>query len=135
MLIQWIFDEMRTVRCTVVHDAGPDGGAVPSDLHGEGAAPPTGAARPGLRFSVRANRAFLARVVRLLAGELAIRQFLDIGTGIPNTGVPSLEMVHEVAQAVAPESRVVYVDNDPWCWPTRTSCGQAAQRAPPTTSR
>ena len=113
MLIQWIFDEMRTVRCTVVHDAGPDGSAVPSDLHGEGAAPPTGAARPGLRFSVRANRAFLARVVRLLAGELAIRQFLDIGTGIPNTGVPGLEMVHEIAQAVAPESRVVYVDNDP----------------------
>jgi hypothetical protein len=71
------------------------------------------AARPGLQFSVRANRAFLARVVRLLAGELAIRQFLDIGTGIPNTGIPGLEMVHEVAQAVAPESRVVYVDNDP----------------------
>jgi hypothetical protein len=71
------------------------------------------AARPGLQFSVRANRAFLARVVRLLAGELAIRQFLDIGTGIPNTGIPGLEMVHEIAQAIAPEARVVYVDNDP----------------------
>ena len=71
------------------------------------------AARPGLQFSVRANRAFLARVVRLLAGELGIRQFLDIGTGIPNTGVPGIEMMHEVAQTIAPESRVVYVDNDP----------------------
>jgi S-adenosyl methyltransferase len=71
------------------------------------------AARPGLRFSVRANRAFLARAVRLLAGELAIRQFLDIGTGIPNTGIPGLEMVHEIAQAIAPEARVVYMDNDP----------------------
>ena len=71
------------------------------------------AARPGLRFSVRANRVFLARVVRLLAGEMAIRQFLDIGTGIPNAGIPGLEMVHEAAQAAAPQARVVYVDNDP----------------------
>jgi hypothetical protein len=66
------------------------------------------AARPGLRESVRANRAFLGRVVRLLAGELAIRQFLDIGTGIP-----SASNTHEVAQQVAPEARVVYTDNDP----------------------
>jgi S-adenosyl methyltransferase len=57
---------------------------------------------------VRANRAFLARVVRYLAGEAGIRQFLDIGTGIPTAN-----NTHEVAQAVAPASRVVYVDNDP----------------------
>ena len=66
------------------------------------------ASRPGLRESVQANRAFLGRVVRLLAGELGIRQFLDIGTGIP-----SANNTHQVAQAVAPDARVVYVDNDP----------------------
>jgi hypothetical protein len=57
---------------------------------------------------VRANRAFLGRAVRFLAGEAGIRQFLDIGTGLP-----SADNTHEVAQAVAPQSRIVYVDNDP----------------------
>jgi len=66
------------------------------------------AVTPGLRFRVQANRAFLARVVRYLAAEAGIRQFLDIGTGIP-----SANNTHEVAQAVAPDSRIVYVDNDP----------------------
>jgi hypothetical protein len=66
------------------------------------------AVTPGLRFRVRANRAFLARSVRYLAGEAGIRQFLDIGTGIP-----AASNTHEVAQSVAPDSRVVYVDNDP----------------------
>jgi hypothetical protein len=66
------------------------------------------AAYPGIVFSVRANRAFLARVVRYLAAEAGIRQFLDIGTGIP-----SANNTHEVAQSVAPDTRVVYVDNDP----------------------
>jgi S-adenosyl methyltransferase len=56
----------------------------------------------------RANRAFLRRAVEYLAGESGIRQFLDIGTGLPTA-----ENTHEVAQRVAPESRVVYVDNDP----------------------
>jgi hypothetical protein len=66
------------------------------------------AAYPDLVSSVRANRAFLGRVVRYLAGEAGIRQFLDIGTGIPAAG-----NTHEVAQAVAPQARIVYVDNDP----------------------
>jgi hypothetical protein len=66
------------------------------------------AAYPDLVSSVRANRAFLARGVRFLAADAGIRQFLDIGTGIP-----SANNTHEVAQSVAPESRVVYVDNDP----------------------
>jgi hypothetical protein len=66
------------------------------------------AVTPGLRFRVRANRAFLARAVRYLAAEAGIRQFLDIGTGIP-----SANNTHEVAQAAAPDSRIVYVDNDP----------------------
>jgi hypothetical protein len=61
-----------------------------------------------VRTGVRENRAFLGRAVRYLAAEAGIRQFLDIGTGLP-----SANNVHEVAQSVAPESRVVYVDNDP----------------------
>jgi hypothetical protein len=72
-----------------------------------GAAEQAIAAWPDIVLSVRANRAFLARAVRYLAGE-GIRQFLDIGTGIP-----AANNTHEVAQSVAPESRVVYVDNDP----------------------
>jgi hypothetical protein len=66
------------------------------------------ASDPSLLQGVRGNRAFLARSVRFLAGEAGIRQFLDIGTGIP-----SANNTHEVAHAVAPGSRVVYVDNDP----------------------
>jgi hypothetical protein len=66
------------------------------------------AAFPGLVASVRANRAFLARSVRYLAGEAGFRQFLDIGTGIP-----AANNTHEVAQSAAPECRIVYVDNDP----------------------
>ena len=58
--------------------------------------------------SARACRRYLARVVRFLAAEQGIRQFLDIGTGLP-----SADNVHEVAQAAAPDSRIVYVDNDP----------------------
>jgi S-adenosyl methyltransferase len=60
------------------------------------------------RVDVRTQRDFLGRVVRYLAGEAGIRQFLDIGTGIPNA-----DNVHAVAQETAPESRIVYVDRDP----------------------
>ena len=63
---------------------------------------------PNIPLSARANRAYQARVVRFLAGEAGVRQFLDIGTGIPTAN-----HTHQVAQSVAPESRVVYVDNDP----------------------
>jgi hypothetical protein len=63
---------------------------------------------PEVRAMARANRAFMQRAVRFLAGEAGIRQFLDIGTGIPSAG-----NVHEVAGQVAPGTRVVYVDNDP----------------------
>jgi hypothetical protein len=66
------------------------------------------AAYPLTRLSARANRAFLARTVRYLAAVEGIRQFLDIGTGLPTAN-----NTHEVAQSVAPESRIVYVDNDP----------------------
>jgi hypothetical protein len=63
---------------------------------------------PSARIAARENRAFLGRAVRYLAAEAGIRQFLDIGSGLPTTN-----NVHEVAQAVAPSSRVVYIDNDP----------------------
>jgi hypothetical protein len=63
---------------------------------------------PGIPEMARCQRAFLARVVTWLAREVGIRQFLDIGTGLPTAN-----NTHEVAQGVAPESRIVYVDNDP----------------------
>ena len=66
------------------------------------------AALPNVVTGSRMNRAFLARAVRYLVTECGIRQFLDIGTGIP-----SASNTHEVAQAIAPDARVVYVDNDP----------------------
>ena len=62
---------------------------------------------PAIVENARASRAFLARAVRYLAGEAGIRQFLDIGTGLPTAN-----NTHQVAQAVAPECRIVYVDND-----------------------
>lgn len=63
---------------------------------------------PGTVFTVESNRAFLGRAVRYLAAEAGVRQFLDIGTGIPTAG-----NTHEVAQSIAPEARVLYVDYDP----------------------
>jgi hypothetical protein len=63
---------------------------------------------PDMAFTARANRAFLGRAVRYLAGQAGIRQFLDIGTGIPTAG-----NTHQVAQAIAPQARIVYVDYDP----------------------
>jgi O-methyltransferase involved in polyketide biosynthesis len=66
------------------------------------------AAWPGMRVSARENRKFLGRAVQYLAGEAGIDQFLDIGSGLPTAS-----NVHEVAQAINPAARVVYVDNDP----------------------
>jgi hypothetical protein len=63
---------------------------------------------PGIVDIARADRAFLGRVVRYLAGEAGVRQFLDIGTGLPTAN-----NTHEVAQRVAPDAKIVYVDNDP----------------------
>jgi hypothetical protein len=61
----------------------------------------------GVRADAQAHRALLGRVVRYLAGDAGIRQFLDIGTGIPKE-----DNTHEVAQRVAPDARIVYVDHD-----------------------
>ena len=66
------------------------------------------AAVPGIVDSARADRLFLRRVVTLLAAEYGVRQFLDVGTGLP-----SMDNTHEVAQLLDPTCRVVYVDNDP----------------------
>jgi hypothetical protein len=63
---------------------------------------------PTIRAAARENRAFLGRAVRFLVAEAGIRQFLDIGTGLP-----SANNVHEVAQGLVPSCRVVYMDNDP----------------------
>ena len=65
-------------------------------------------ALPNVRTAVQWNRAFLGRAIRFLAAEHGVRQFLDIGTGLPTA-----RNVHEVARDAAPGSRVVYVDNDP----------------------
>jgi hypothetical protein len=72
------------------------------------AADATLAVNPYILPGVRANREFLVSAVRYLAGEAGIRQFLDIGTGLPTEN-----NTHEVAQSIAPDSRVVYVDSDP----------------------
>jgi hypothetical protein len=64
-------------------------------------------ANPNILPGVQANRAFLRRAVQYLAGEAGIRQFLDIGTGLPTN-----ENTHQIAQSIAAESKIVYVDND-----------------------
>jgi hypothetical protein len=63
---------------------------------------------PGIVTIAKQSRQFLIRAVRFLAGEAGMRQFLDVGTGLP-----TMQNTHEVAQQIAPESKVVYVDNDP----------------------
>ena len=63
---------------------------------------------PDIVQLARAARGFLTRAVRYLAGEAGVRQFLDVGTGLP-----TVNNTHEIAQSIAPESRVVYADNDP----------------------
>jgi len=63
---------------------------------------------PGVTDIARASRGFLTRAVTYLAGDVGIRQFLDIGTGLPTA-----DNTHQVAQRIAPEARIVYVDNDP----------------------
>ena len=63
---------------------------------------------PGIRDIARASRSFLTRSIHYLAADAGIRQFLDVGTGLPTA-----DNTHQVAQRVAPEARIVYVDNDP----------------------
>lgn len=72
---------------------------------------------PGMPAMLRANRDFLGRAVRHLVTERGVRQFLDIGSGIPSGGT-----VHQVAQEIEPTARVVYVDTTRSCWPTPARC-------------
>ena len=65
-------------------------------------------AYPAIRVAAQQGRAFHSRAIRYLAAEAGIRQFIDIGTGLP-----APDNTHEVAQRIAPDSKVVYVDNDP----------------------
>ena len=97
--------ERRTIDTTVAHSArvhdywlgGKDNFAADRE-----AGDAVMEAYPGIVMSVRANRAFLARAVRFLAAEAGIRQFLDIGTGIPTAN-----NTHEVARSAAPDCQVV----------------------------
>jgi S-adenosyl methyltransferase len=66
------------------------------------------AVEPNIRMIARANRAFVGRAVRFLAAEAGIRQFIDVGSG-----VPTAQNVHQVAQGITPGAKVIYVDNDP----------------------
>ena len=88
------------------------------------------AANPGIVADVRANRAFLVRVVRYLTAECGVRQFLDIGTGLPTAS-----NTHEVAQAVAPDARIVYADNDPVVLSHARACSPVPRKARRRTSR
>src|ERR1044072_8367029 len=63
---------------------------------------------PGIVTIARSSRAFLRRTIEYLVTQAGVRQFLDVGTGLPTA-----QNTHQVAQALAPESRIVYVDNDP----------------------
>ncbi|MBE1491729.1 hypothetical protein H4W31_007367 [Plantactinospora soyae] len=85
---------------------------------------------PNIVEVARASRAFLGRAVRYLAGEAGIRQFLDVGTGLPTA-----DNTHEVAQRIAPQSRIVYVDNDPLVLVHARALLTSTRRGPPTTSR
>lgn len=94
------------------------------------AAETVAAVYPGIFVCARENRAFMHRATRVLAQEHGIRQWLDIGTGIPTE--PNL---HQVAQSVVPEARVVYADNDPLVLKYAERLMRSTPRAAPRTSR
>jgi hypothetical protein len=112
----WLRKATRPVRVTRIDAAAPNVARVWNYMTGgqdnfeadRTAARELIASSPVMADVAQASRAFLRRVVGFLAAEAGIRQFLDIGTGIPTTG-----STHELAQAVDPASRIVYVDNDP----------------------
>jgi hypothetical protein len=112
----WLSKTTRPVRITRVDATAPNLARVWNYMIGgrdnfaadRAAARELIAAAPVMADVAQASRAFLGRVVRFLAAEAGIRQFLDIGTGIPAVG-----STHELAQSIDPASRIVYVDNDP----------------------
>jgi hypothetical protein len=87
------------------------------------------AARPTVVRDIRANRAFMQRAVSYLTDDADIRQFLDVGSGIPTS--PN---VHEIAQEIAPDARIVYADNDrckPGCVHARWACSRCPRAGRP----
>ena len=84
---------------------------------------------PDMTQIARLQRSFLARSTRYLVGEAGIRQFLDVGTGLPTAN-----NTHQVAQSIAPESRIVYVDNDPLVLVHARALLTSTPRGPATTS-
>ena len=113
---EWLTDVSRPVRSAKVDSTAPNVARVWNAMMGgrdnfesdRRVASRLIATAPVLAHAAPASRAFLRRTVRYLAAEAGIRQFLDIGTGLPTT-----DFTHEVAQAADPSCRVVYVDNDP----------------------
>jgi hypothetical protein len=113
---EWLKEATRPVRRAQIDTSAPNVARVWNYLVGgrdnfdadRKAARQLIASAPVMEHVGIASRAFLCRAVTYLAGEARIRQFLDVGTGIPAAG-----NTHEVAQEVAPESKIVYVDNDP----------------------
>jgi hypothetical protein len=113
---EWLTEASRPVRAAKVNSSVPNVARVWNAMMGgrdnfeadRRAARRLIATAPVLAHAAPASRAFLRRVVRYLVAEAGIRQFLDIGTGLPTTDV-----THELAQAADPSCRVVYVDNDP----------------------
>ncbi|GFJ94910.1 hypothetical protein Prum_085520 [Phytohabitans rumicis] len=87
------------------------------------------AAFPQIVENARASRAFLVRAVTYLAGEAGVRQFLDVGTGLPTA-----DNTHEVAQRVEPTSRIVYVGHDPLVLVHARALLTSSSEGPPTTS-
>jgi hypothetical protein len=105
--LSWVPPGVDTKRANVARVYDYWLGGSHNFLADQDAARATAAVQPSVRMSARANRAFLGRAVRFLAAN-GIRQFLDIGSGIPTEG-----NVHEIAQRADPDARIVYADVDP----------------------
>ena len=116
MADDWAEDAARRAKAALINTAMPNAARVADYLYGgqnnfeidRRAARTLAATAPAITAIAPAVRAFQQRVLRFLVAEAGIRQFLDIGTGLPLVG-----NTHEVAQSLAPECRIVYVDNDP----------------------
>lgn len=116
MADDWAVDATRRAKASLINPQVPNAARVINCLYGgqsnfeadRRAARALATAAPGLSAISPAARAFRRRVLRFLVQEAGIRQFIDVGTGLPLRGA-----THEVTQALAPECRIVYVDNDP----------------------
>jgi hypothetical protein len=126
----WVFPGVDTKRANVARIYDYLLGGTHNFAADRDAARTLTAIDPGMPDVAKANRAFLGRAVRFLAAA-GIRQFLDIGSGVPTEG-----NVHEIARAIAPDSRAVYVDTDRWrsrtarrSSPSQPCCSASARRS------